>query len=127
MKQIDAVVLKETKYIAFWVLLFSILLQAVFLIVGKWDITVLLGTILSGALGVLNFFLMGLSVQKALTKDEKEAKTIMKLSQTYRTLLLLAVLAIGVSLSCFNTWALLISIFFPRVAAGIRPYVKKDA
>ncbi len=127
MKKIDAVVLKETKYIALWVLLQSLLLQAVFLVIGKWDVTVLLGNLLSGTLGILNFFLMGLSVQKALTKEEKEAKTVMKLSQTYRTLLLLVVAAVGVSLSCFHTWAVIIPLFFPRIAVGIRPFVKKDA
>ena len=80
MKKVDKTVLKETKYIAKFVVLLSAIMQAVFLVVGKWDMTVLLGNILSGVAGVLNFFLMGISIQKALTKDVKDAKTTMKLS-----------------------------------------------
>ena len=41
MKKLDATVRQETKYIAVWVLLFSAVMEAVFLIIGKWDYTVL--------------------------------------------------------------------------------------
>ena len=126
MKRVDSIVLKETKYIAFWVLIFSIILQAIFLVIKKWDYTVLLGNLLSGSLTVLNFFLMGLSVQKALSKDEKEAKTVIKFSQTYRTLLFLVIIAVGVVLSCFNTFAVIIPLFFTRISIAIRPLIKKE-
>lgn len=126
MAKVDAVVIQETKYIAFWVLVFSLLMQAVFLIVGQWNYTVLLGNLLGALLAVLNFFLMGLSVQKALTKDEKDAKSVMKLSHTYRMLLNVVCVALGVSLSCFNTIALLVALFFPRIAIAIRPIIKKN-
>ena len=56
MKKIDATVLKETKYILFWALILSALMQAVFLIIRQWDYTVLLGNLLSGGSAVLNFF-----------------------------------------------------------------------
>ena len=49
-KKVDAVVMKETRYIAIAVLLCSMLMQAVFLIIGKWDYTVLLGNLLGAAL-----------------------------------------------------------------------------
>ena len=126
MKKIDAVVLQETKYIAFWVLILSLLMQAVVLLAGVWDYAVLLGNLLGALLGVLNFFLLGLSLQKALTKNENDAKTVMKLSQTYRTLLLLVIVAFGVLLSVFNTWSLVIALFFPRIAIAIRPFVRKE-
>lgn len=126
MAKIDAVVIQETKYIAFWVLVFSLLMQAVFLVVGQWNYSVLLGNLLGALLAVLNFFLMGLSVQKALTKDEKDAKSVMKLSHTYRMLLNVVCVALGVSLSCFNTIALLVALFFPRIAIAIRPIIKKN-
>ena len=71
MKKIDDAVLKETKYISMWVLVLSVLMQSVFLIIGKWDYTVLLGNLLSGAAVILNFFMLGLTVQRALEKEEK--------------------------------------------------------
>lgn len=130
MKKIDSAVKKETLYIAAWVLILSALMQGIFLIVSqytsyKWDYTFLLGNLLSGAVSVLNFFLMGLTVQKAVTKEEKEAKTAMKLSQLYRFLLLIIVVIIGVVAPCFNTLTVIIPIFFPRIALMFRPLFDK--
>lgn len=126
MNKVDPTVWKETKYIAAWVLILSALMQAVFLIIDKWDYSVLLGNLLSAAVSVLNFFLMGLSIQKALQKDEKEAKNTLKLSQTYRTILLLIVAVLGGVLSCFNLWAVLIPMLFPRIAIVFRPMFDKN-
>ena len=124
MAKIDETVKKETGYIALWVLIFSLLMQAVFLLLRRWDYTVLLGNLLSGALGICNFLLMGLAVQSAVNKEEKEAKETMRASQSLRTLLLFAVVAIGVLLDCFNTVAVIIPLFFPRIAIAIRPVAK---
>ena len=127
MNKIDKTVLKETKYIACWVLFLSMIAEAVFLIIGKWDYTVLLGNILSAGLVILNFFLMGITVQRAVEKDEKEAKNTMKVSQLYRNLLVICVTVIGVTLKCFNTWIVLIVLFFPRIAIAFRPLFKDSS
>ena len=126
MKNVDPTVWKETKYIAAWMLVLSALLQAVFLIIGKWDLTVLLGNLMGATVSVLNFFLMGLSIQKALQKEEKEAKNTLKISQTYRTILLLIVAILGGVLDCFNLWAVLIPMLFPRTAIVFRPMFDKN-
>ncbi len=123
MKKVDATVRRETTYILLWVLVLSVLLQAVFLVLRQWDITVLLGNALSGGAAVLNFFFMGLTVQKALEKDEKDAKTAMKLSQTYRMLFLVVVAAVGAAF--LNLWAAVIPLFFPRIAISFRPLFDK--
>lgn len=125
MKKIDEVVLRETEYIAIWTMLFSLLMQSVFLVIGKWDYTVLLGNLLSGAAVILNYFLIGITVQRALEKDEKDAKSTMKISQLYRFLLLFAVIILGVLLPCFNTWAVIIPVFFPRFAIALRSLLGK--
>ncbi len=122
MKKIDEIVLKETKYILLWELILSVLMQAVFLVIGKWDYTVLLGNILSASAAVLNFFLMGISIQKALEKDENDAKKTIKLSQSYRFLFLIVVLVTGAAIPCFNIWAVVVPILFPRIAIAFRPY-----
>lgn len=118
--------LSETRYIAFWVIVLSAVVQAVFLIIGRWNYTVLLGNLLGGCVGVLNFFLMGITVQNAIAKeDEKAAKLTMKLSQGFRSLLLLIITAAGVVLKYFNTWTVIIPLFFPRIAIMIRPLFDK--
>ena len=126
MKKIDEVVLKETKYIAAWVVVLSLLLQSIFLIMGKWNYTVLLGNLLSGGIGIINFLLMGLTVQSAVDKDKKEAATAMKASLALRTFILFAAAAIGVLLPVFDTWAVLVPLFFPRIAVAFRPVFEKN-
>ena len=125
MAKVDKVVLKETKYIALWVIIFSLIMEAVFLIINKWDYTVLLGNLLSGAVGVLNFFLMGLGVQKAVMQEEKEAKQTMKVSNLMRMFLIFVTVVVGVTVSVFNNWAVIIPLFFPRIAILLRPLFDK--
>lgn len=125
MKKIDPTVLKETKYMAVWILILSAFLQAGFLMLRMWDYTVLLGNALSGLAGVANFLLMGITVQKAVLKDEKDAKTAMQVSLLYRSLMLLVVTVLGVVLPVFHMWAVIIPLFFPRVAIAFRPLFDK--
>ena len=125
MKKFDATVRKETMYIAIWVFLLSILTQAVFLVIGKWDYTVLLGNLLSGVAVTFNFLLIGLTVQRALQKEEKDAKNFMKLSQTYRFLFLAIVLILGAVLPCFSIWTVTIPLLFPRIAIAFRQFFDK--
>ncbi len=125
MKKVDKTVLNETKYMALFVLLLSALMQAVFLILRKWDYTVLTGNILCACAMILNFFLMGLTVQAATSKEEKEAKTMIRASQSLRFVALFAALTLGVLLPCFNTVASLVPIIFPRIAVFLRPLIKE--
>lgn len=125
MKKIHRTVMKETWYIAFCVLLFSALMQAVFLLIGKWNYTVLLGNVLSGITSITNFFLMGLTIQSITHEDAQKAKSTMRLSQCLRLFMLFAFTALGVLLPVFDTVAVLITLFFPRLAIALRPLVGK--
>ena len=104
-----------------WILIFSAFMEAVFLIIGKWNYTVLLGNILSGSIGVVNFFLLGITVQRALdTGNPKKAASMMKVSQFARLLLMAGVGVLGATLWCFDLWATLIPLIFPRLSMIIR-------
>lgn len=127
MVKIDKTVLKETRFIAIGVIIMSVLMQSVFLVLMRWNYKVLLGNILSGTVAVLNFFLMGVTVQKAVKKDEKQAADTMRLSQTLRNAMLFAVAAIGVLAPIFNTITVLLPLFFPRITIMLRPiFTKKN-
>lgn len=125
MEKVDPVVKRETGYIMAVSLILSVLMQSVFLIVGRWQYTVLLGNALGYVAAVLNFFLMGLSVQAATKKEQKEAKTAMKASFALRMVLLFGLAVLGVVLPCFDTVSVLVSLFFPRVAVFCRGFIKK--
>ena len=118
---VDKTVKRETGYIALWVLVLSLLMEAVFLVLRRWSLPVLFGNLLGGGVAVLNFFLMGLTVQKAVDKDEKQAANAMRLSQSLRLVMLFAAAALGALLACFNVLATLIPLFFPRIAVALRP------
>lgn len=124
--KINSTVRFETVYIAAWVIVCSALLEAIFLIIGKWDYTVILGNLLSGSAAVLNFLFMGITVQKAVDMEQKKAAHTIKISQSLRTLFLFVVAAIGVALSCFNIFSALIPLFFPRIAIAFRPLFWKN-
>ena len=127
MNRIDGTVRKETMYILIWTLVFSAVMQAVCLIAGIWDYTILLGNLLGAAAAVLNFFLMGLTVQSSLGKDPKEAKVKMKASQGYRMLMLFLVALVGHLLPCFNLLAVVIPYFFPRIVILTRYFTLKKS
>lgn len=121
MKPIEPAVKKETAYIAGWSLLLSVVMEMVFWAVGAMDYTVPLGNLLGVAASLLNFFLMGLTIQKAVGLEEKAASAKMKLSQMLRMLMVLVLAVLGLALPCFHTVAVLVPFFFPRIAISFRP------
>lgn len=125
-KKVDPVVKQETGFIALIVLALSVLMQAVYLLIGKWNYTVLTGNLLGAALAVGNFFLMALTVQKVVGLEEKDAKKKLQLSQQLRLIMMLVVCVIGGALACFDTVAVLIPQFFPRIGVSIRGLTMKD-
>lgn len=121
MKKIDATVLKETGYIAICTALCSALMQAVFLLIGQWDYTVLFGNLVGFLAAVGNFFLLGLTVQTVVTTEEKQGQHLMKLSQVLRFLLLFVVALVGCLVPVFHTVAVIVPYLFPRIAIALRP------
>ena len=127
MQKIDPIVIKETKYIALWTVILSVLMQAAFLVVGHfvpayaWSWRVLTGNLLGGTAIVANFFGMAVGIQRAMEKDPNDASKSMRASSSGRMLGLFVVAAIGVALNCFNTIAVVVPFLFPRVAIAIRP------
>ena len=99
-------------------------MQAVFLITGMWNHTFIWGNILGYFASVGNFLLMGLTVQKALTMEEKDAKKLVQFSQSGRLFILLIVALIGKFIDIFNLIAVVIPFIFPRIAVMIRPLIK---
>ena len=128
MKKIDPVVKKETTYVVLWTLILSALLHCVFFIIGKWDWRVSTGNLLGSAAAILNFYLMCLGIVAAVNKEEeKDAKTVIRMSQSLRMLMLLLIAVLGVALPYFNKWSVLISLFFPRIAVMFRAaFLKKN-
>lgn len=116
----DPAVRKETGYIAVWVILLSLVMEAVFLLLRKWDLSVLFGNIGGAAVAVGNFFLMALIATRAVDRavehgKPEEAMTRVRATATVRLLgcALLCVILIAVFKT--NVYATLIPMLFPRI------------
>ena len=125
-KKLDPAVISTTAYVGIVSAILSVLMQVVFLLISKRDITVLLGNLFGLIVAVGNFFLMAYTVQKAVEKDEKDARNTIKLSQTGRFFALLIFAIIGYLIPVFNTIALVIPYLFPRIAVALSPIFNKD-
>ena len=126
MTKVDPTVRKETLRVALWVGVLMLPVQAVFLLLQRWDYTVLLGNLLGSATAVFNFFLMGRMIQRALTQTEKQAKNSVRLSQGGRLLMQGAVLVLAAVLPrVFNIWAAAIPLLLPRLIVSV--HAKREA
>ena len=124
--RIDPTVRRETGHVALWVAVSTLPVQAAFLLLQRWDYTVLLGSLLGGATAIFNFLLVGLMIQKALAQTEKQAKNTVRLSQGGRLLMQGAILVLAAVLpGVFNIWAAAIPLLVPRVAVSVR--AKREA
>lgn len=119
--KIEPAVKLETKHIAIGVVAMSLVMEIVFLVMGKFDYTVLLGNLLGGGYAILNFLLMAMAVQKSVHRDTpEEAKLVVQNSYTKRLLLLAAVLIAGFKLPYFYWVAVVIPLLFPRITIFVK-------
>ena len=122
----DPAVKKETGYITVWVLLLSLLMEAVFLLIRQWDLSVLFGNLGGAVLAVGNFFLLAWVVSRAVDKGKpEEAATRVKATATLRLLGVGALCAMLIGVFKTNVFATLIPLLFPRVGIAFRPMLDR--
>jgi len=124
--KIEKAVLRETAYVAAGTVALSLLMEAVFVLLRYWDLTVLFGNLLGASAAVLNFFLMGLGIQKIVNSGTDKPENKVRLYMTLRMFMIGAFLIIGGVFSCFNLFAVVIPLFFPQIAIYVQKFVLKD-
>lgn len=118
--KIEQAVKTETKHISIGVVTMTVVLLLVFVVLGRFDYTVLLGALLGAGFAILNFFLMAMAVQRSVHQgDPEKAKKITQSSYTKRLLLTAAVLVVGVKVPYFNWITTILPLFFPRITISI--------
>ena len=125
MPKVSDAVRRETAWVAAWTVGLTLVMNLVFVIIGKWDLGVLLSSLLGCGTAIGCFFWLGLTVQRAVGKPEKNAKSILQFSQMARLLVQGGVLAAGFAVAWLNGWAVMIPLFFPQIAVRLRPLWKK--
>ncbi|MBR5767359.1 MAG: ATP synthase subunit I [Clostridia bacterium] len=129
MFELDPAVKKETLFLAGAEAVMTAIMFAVFLALGRFDLSVLAGGMIGFAVSLLNFFLMCLTVQRSVRyDDDKKRKTMMNASMGLRLLLAFALLGVSIGLLGANPIAALLPLLFPRITIIIRQIMlKKEA
>ena len=116
----DPAVRKQTGYIAVWVAVLSLIMEAVFLVLKQWDLSVLFGNLGGAAAAIGNFFLMALIATRAVdraVKNGKPEEAAARVKATTMIRLLSCVLLCVIFIAVFktNVYATLIPMLFPQV------------
>ncbi len=126
MANLDPAVKKETAYIACWTGVLSLVMEAVFLVLGKWELPVLLGNLGGAAVAVGNFFLMARTVSLAVERGKPdEAAQRVKASASIRLIAVGALCALLIGVLKTNVYATLIPLLFPRIGILFRPVIDR--
>ena len=112
--KLSPAIIKETKHIAIGVLIGDAVMIAVFALLKRLDYTVFLGAALGSIAVIVNFLVLGIRAQRAM-EDPDRARVIIQRSYTFRMLLMVAVMAIGVIAPCFHTVAVVIPFLLQSV------------
>ncbi len=118
--KIQPAILKETAHIAVGTLAGAVIVAAVYAVSGHWALPVLAGCALGAVWSVLNFFLLGISVQLATaTGDEKRAKLKLQLSYSLRLLGTFGVFVLAFSVDAIAWPPVIVLFFMPRLTIGV--------
>ena len=108
-------IVKETKRIGVGTVIMLVVMLAVYAVLGKFTVGVLLGGLLGSAYAIFNFFMLGMTLQKAASMTDQQMAH-MKVRSSYSTrmigMLILAVVAFA--LPFVEGMPCLIALLFPR-------------
>lgn len=129
---IQPAVKRETKRVAVSTLICVILMWIVFAVLHRiapeyvpFDHTVFLGGIGGGIVAALNFFLMGLAIQKvAATEDEELARMRMKTSYSRRMMIQMLWVVAAIAAPCVHAVAGMIPLLFPSIGIKVLGIMK---
>lgn len=129
--KVDKIVKKETLNLALGILICSAITQIGFIIFRQYSLAVFLGTLYGGGIALLNFFLMGLTVQNVTKlEDENMAKKKMQFSYSLRQLGLMLLIGLGmyiaINYNIFHWLPILLAVIYPRLIIAFIGFYRKD-
>ncbi len=132
MRKPDRAVLVQTARVAAGVAALVALMLIVYAIIGRLSLSVVAGGVYAGALGVLNFFIMGLMVQsitERMAEKERSEQEIadmslqmqnrMKVSYNMRMIALFGLLVLGIAVFHFDALATILPSIFPSIVIRV--------
>ena len=123
------IVFQQTAMVAVGQAVCTAAMIAVFALIGKFDISVLLGGIAGALIAVANFFFMSLfadlAADKAEAQDITGGQKLIHLSYTGRMLALFLILFLCAKSGLFHVLALVIPLVFTRPILTVSELFKK--
>lgn len=111
-------VLRETKRIAVGVFSMLAIMLVVYAALGRFSLAVVLGGLIGALYAVLNFLLLGMTVQKVAEMregNEELARMQMKSSYTMRMVIMILLIVVAFALPFVDGLACMIPMLFPRL------------
>jgi hypothetical protein len=132
MRKPDNAVLTQTARVALGVAAMVAVMLIVYAVIGKLTAQVVFGALYSGALGIANFFVMGMMVQSMADRmaerqlSEQEIADLslqmqnrMRISYNMRMIALFALLVLGIAVFHFDALASILAALFPSVVIRV--------
>ena len=116
-------VIKEIGRISVGVSVLYVVMLLIFLISGYFDFEAVLGGLLGSVYAIINFALLGFSVEKSVGKGTKGAQTTMGTSYTLRLFLTAIVVLWSIKAPYFNYVATVIPLVFPRIVIYVLTFI----
>ena len=108
-------IVKETKRIAVGTVIMLVVMLAVYAVLGKFTVGVLLGGLLGSAYAIFNFFMLGMTLQKAASMtDQQMAHMKVRSSYSSRMIGMLILAVVAFALPFVEGIPCLIALLFPR-------------
>ncbi len=111
-------VLRETKRIAVGVFSMLAIMLIVYAAMGRFSLAVVLGGLIGALYAVLNFLLLGMTVQKVANmreENEELARMQMKSSYNMRMVIMILLIVVAFALPFVDGLACMIPMLFPRL------------
>ncbi|MEG1801096.1 MAG: ATP synthase subunit I [Oscillospiraceae bacterium] len=124
--KLDAEVVKQVKNIAMYNGALTAVLNLVFFFIGKWDYTVLLGSLLGYSMSLISFIFLGISIQKAMEKEQKQAQAYMQSTYIGRMALTVVMIVIAITVPAINWVSAVIPLVFTRISIMLMNFIKKE-
>lgn len=123
------IVYRETAVIAAGVAVCTAVMLVVYFLIGKFDVSVLLGGIVGALLSIGNFFFMALgtclAADKAEAQDVKAGQLLVRNSYMLRLVVLFVILFACAKSGLFNLFALVLPLVFIRPTLTIAEFFRK--
>lgn len=91
-----------------------------------YDYTLVTGGLLGNVVCVLNFYLLGITAEISVRKTAKAAQTYMNVMYCVRYLGMFFVMTAAALLPCFNLFAAILPLLFPRLSIMLRAVREKN-